>query len=167
MIIQGNCLDILQTLESESVNCCVTSPPYYGLRDYGVDGQIGLEETLEEYIDRLIMVFKEVRRILKKDGTLWLNMGDTYCSTAPGTMGDIYFIKECREETNNARKRYRGLTPQGMKQKDLMGVPWMLAFALRADGWYLRQDIIWTKPNPMPESVKERCTKSHEYIFVF
>ena len=105
MIIQGNCLDILQTLESESVNCCVTSPPYYGLRDYGVDGQIGLEETLEEYIDRLIMVFKEVRRILKKDGTLWLNMGDTYCSTAPGTMGDIYFIKECREETNNARKR--------------------------------------------------------------
>lgn len=156
----------MNTLESESVDCCVTSPPYYGLRDYGVDGQIGLEETLEEYISKLVMVFDEVRRVLKPKGTLWLNMGDTYCSTAPGTMGDPYFIKECHAETNNARQRYRGLAPAGMKPKDLMGVPWMLAFALRADGWYLRQDIIWAKPNPMPESVKDRCTKSHEYIFL-
>lgn len=166
MIYTGDSLEILKTLESESVNCCVTSPPYYGLRDYGVDGQIGQEQTPTEYINRLVEVFGEIKRVLKNDGTLWVNIADTYCSTAPGTIGDPYFIKESKQEINEARRRYRGKTPKGMKPKDLMGIPWMLAFALRADGWYLRQDIIWQKPNPMPESVKDRCTKSHEYIFL-
>lgn len=166
MIIQGDCLEVLKTLESKSINCCVTSPPYYNQRDYGVEGQIGLEPSPFEYIDKLVEVFREVRRVLQDDGTLWINIADTYCSTAPGSMGDPYFIKECHPETNAARKKYRGATPEGMKKKDLMGIPWMLAFALRADGWYLRQDIIWHKPNPMPESVKDRCTKAHEYIFL-
>lgn len=139
MIIHGDCLEILTTLPDNYVNCCITSPPYYGLRDYGVKGQIGLEKTLQEYIDKLVDVFREVRRVLKNDGTLWVNMGDTYCST---------------------------VATEGMKPKDLMGIPWMLAFALRADGWYLRQDIIWHKTNSMPESVKDRCTKAHEYIFL-
>lgn len=190
-VIVGDCLEMLKTLPDESVNCCITSPPYYGLRDYGtgtwvggdpncnhyrstkysentitghkammdvgeavgdaiyksvcpkcgavrVDKQIGLEETPEMYIAKLVDVFHEVKRVLKNDGTLWLNIGDSYCGT-----GD-----------------------KGYKHKDLIGIPWMLAFALRADGWYLRQDIIWHKPNPMPESVKDRCTKSHEYIFL-
>jgi DNA modification methylase len=165
-IYQGDSLEILKTLPSQSINTVVTSPPYYGLRDYGMNGQIGNEETPEEYIQRLVDVFREIKRVLKDDGTIWVNIGDTYCSTAPGTMGDPHFIKECKQETNNARKRYRGLTPEGMKPKDLMGIPWMLAFALRADGWFLRQDIIWHKPNPMPESVRDRCTKAHEYIFL-
>lgn len=146
MIINGDCLEVLKTLEAESVNCCVTSPPYYNLRNYGVAGQIGLEPTPYEYIEKLTEVFREVKRVLRADGTLWLNIGDTYCSTAPGSMGSA--------------------TPSEMKPKDLMGIPWMLAFALRDSGWYLRQDIIWHKPNPLPESVKDRCTKSHEYIFL-
>lgn len=166
MIIHGDCLEILTTLPDNYVNCCITSPPYYGLRDYGVKGQIGLEKTYQEYIDKLVYVFREVRRVLKNDGTLWVNMGDTYCSTAPKTMGDACFIKECGKEANAARRRYRNAIPKGMKPKDLMGIPWMLAFALRADGWYLRQDIIWHKTNSMPESVKDRCTKAHEYIFL-
>lgn len=139
-ILCGNALEVLKTLPDESVNCCVTSPPYFGLRDYGVKGQIGLEETVADYILRLLEVFREVHRILKADGTLWINIADSY-----------------------AGKSY----PQnGIKAKDLMGIPWELAFALRNDGWYLRQDIIWQKPNPMPESVKDRCTKSHEYVFL-
>jgi len=166
MIINGDCKEILKTLESNSINCCVTSPPYYGLRDYGVEGQIGLENTPQEYIDKLVMVFREVKRVLRDDGTLWVNIADTYCSTAPGTKGDSHFIKECKQATRDARKKYRVQTPKKMKPKDLMGIPWMLAFALRDDGWYLRQDIIWHKPNPMPESVKDRCTKAHEYIFL-
>lgn len=191
-VLQGDCLEVLKTLPDGIADCCVTSPPYYGLRDYGtgewvggdpecphrrvskysdktitghaqkelagnvgdaiyksvcplcgavrIDKQIGLEETPEQYIDRLVAVFHEVKRVLKDDGTLWLNIGDSYCGTGDKVIG--------------------------CKQKDLIGIPWMLAFALRADGWYLRQDIIWHKPNPMPESVKDRCTKSHEYIFL-
>jgi DNA modification methylase len=163
-----DCTTGLKMLDDETINCCVTSPPYYNLRDYGADGQIGLEGSPDEYIFRLVEVFREVKRVLRNDGTLWVNMGDTYCSTAPGTMGDsLHLIKESSQETNEARKKYRPHTPTGMKPKDLMGIPWMLAFALRADGWYLRQDIIWQKPNPMPESVRDRCTKSHEYIFLF
>lgn len=143
---------------------CVTSPPYYGLRDYGVDGQIGLEETPEQFITKLVEVFREVRRVLADDGTLWINIGDTYCSTAPGTRNSPQFRGSAAqpEQWANARPK----TPEGMKPKDLIGVPWMLAFALRADGWYLRQEIIWHKPNPMPESVTDRCTKSHESLFL-
>ena len=123
------------------VDCIVTSPPYYGLRDYGVDGQIGLEETPEVFIDHLVTVFRELWRVLKPEGTLWVNMGDSYAGSNRGA--------------------------DDVKPKDLIGIPWMLAFALRTDGWYLRQDIIWHKPNPMPESVTDRCTKAHEYIFLF
>jgi DNA modification methylase len=141
MIIQGNCLDELKKLPDESVDCCVTSPPYWGLRDYGVGGQFGLEKTPEEYVKNMVEVFREVKRVLKKEGTLWLNLGDSYNSHS--TRGKL-----------------------NLKDKDLVGIPWSVAFALRADGWYLRQDIIWHKPNPMPESVTDRCTKSHEYIFL-
>ena len=140
-VIVGDALNALKTLEEKKYHCCVTSPPYYNLRDYGVDGQIGLEETPQEYVDRLVNVFREVRRVLRDDGTLWLNLGDSYCDSTRF---------ECF----------------GLKPKDIMGIPWRVAFALQADGWYLRQDIIWHKPNPMPESVKDRCTKAHEYIFL-
>jgi len=169
-IYEGNCLDVLKTFEDEIINCCVTSPPYYGLRDYGVDGQIGLEETPEQYINRLVKVFGEVRRALRDDGTLWVNIGDSYLGTGGNrksassnkTFNDIqkHNPRDGRYERNKAMKS------NGIKPKDLIGIPWMLAFALRADGWYLRQDIIWHKPNPMPESVRDRCTKSHEYIFL-
>lgn len=214
MIINGDALESLKTLDSESVDCCVTSPPYYGLRDYGTgkwiggdpncphrrlskysektitghaqpelagnvgdaiykticplcgaireDKQIGLEETPEEYIEKLVAVFHEVRRVLKDDGTLWVNIGDSYNSSNTGN------IKSEKQKTNKgllANVNTKHLV-DGIKPKDLIGIPWMLAFALRADGWYLRQDIIWHKPNPMPESVKDRCTKSHEYIFL-
>jgi DNA modification methylase len=183
----GDCLDLLRSMPAESVHCCVTSPPYWGLRDYGtarweggdaecehvrlkrgdhstidggnyqsreiyreacgkcgavcVDGQLGLERTPEEYIAKMVEVFRELRRVLRNDGTLWLNIGDCYQGGNRGTFGDL-------------------------KPKDLVGIPWMLAFALRADGWWLRQDIIWSKPNPMPESVTDRCTKAHEYLFL-
>lgn len=173
MIIQGDSLNVLKTLPSESVQCCVTSPPYYGLRDYGVDGQIGLEETPEQYIENLVAVFREVRRVLKDDGTLWVNIGDSYYHTTSNNGG--YSEKSTlsgfsRPDTKGRIANETGksvkLNMNGIKQKDLIGIPWMLAFALRSDGWYLRQDIIWAKPNPMPESVLDRCTKSHEYIFL-
>ena len=157
-----DCIDGMRQLEPESVNCCVTSPPYYGLRDYGCDGQTGREKTPEAYIDKLVEVFREVKRVLRDDGTLWLNIGDSYCGT--GSKGDF------RDPKNTSGRNGQGISLTGkicgIKSKDLIGIPWMLAFALRADGWYLRQDIIWAKPNPMPESVKDRCTKSHEYIFL-
>ena len=156
----------LKMLSDNSINCCVTSPPYWSLRDYGVPGQIGLEPTLEEYLEKMTEIFREVRRVLRKDGTLWLNMGDTYCSSAPGSMGDNMHIKGAKEATKRARKLMRPQTPDGLKPKDLVGMPWRVALALQADGWYLRSDIIWHKPNPMPESVTDRCTKSHEYIFL-
>ena len=147
----------------------MTSPPYYGLRDYGIDGQIGLEPTPEEYIARLVDVFREVRRVLRDDGTLWLNIADTYAGSGNGAAHYPESAGE-KQKTNVGtigRNLPKGVVPNGLKPKDLIGIPWMLAFALRADGWYLRQDIIWSKPNPMPESVKDRCTKSHEYIFLF
>lgn len=169
MILQGDALEQLKTLKSKSVNMCVTSPPYYGLRDYGVDGQIGLEDTPEQYIARLVDVFREVRRVLRDDGTLWLNIGDSYNGSQKGSGGTGKM--SAKQNSNKGANYAVGGQPlkmdiKGLKHKDLIGIPWMLAFALRADGWYLRQDIIWAKPNPMPESVTDRCTKSHEYIFL-
>lgn len=213
-VILGDCTEMLKTLPDQSVNCCVTSPPYYALRDYGtgewiggdpncphkrmnkfsvhtktghlnpalrgnvgdaiykticpvcgavrVDKQIGLEETPEEYIDRLVKVFREVKRVLKDDGTLWVNIGDSYART--GSKGDYKDPKYA--DGRNGQSVSLTQNVSGCKSKDMIGIPWMLAFALRNDGWYLRQDIIWHKPNPMPESVTDRCTKSHEYIFL-
>lgn len=164
IILQGDCLTSLKTLPDNSINCCITSPPYYGLRDYGVDGQIGLEDTPELFIDNLVNIFREVKRVLKDDGTLWVNIGDSYNCTPRGST-DI----RGKQSTNlgSFAQHYSKRVVDSCKQKDLMGIPWMLAFALRDDGWYLRQDIIWHKPNPMPESVMDRFTKSHEYIFLF
>lgn len=166
MILCGDAEIRLRELRSESVQTCITSPPYYGLRDYGITGQIGAENTPEEYINKLVDVFREVRRVLRPDGTLWVNIGDTY---ATGTKAKRQQSKNPgvgsnRQEAQNSVGRVG--TPKGCKTKDLIGIPWTLAFALRKDGWYLRQDIIWHKQNAMPESVKDRCTKSHEYIFL-
>lgn len=161
LILNGDALKQLQKLPDKSIHCCVTSPPYYGLRDYGVDGQIGLESTPEEFIEKLVVVFREVRRVMRDDGTLWVNIGDSYAGNGKRGGGDPTI------GVRNVGQPYPPKsTPQNCKPKDLLGIPWMLAFALRADGWYLRQDIIWAKPNPMPESVRDRCTKSHEYIFL-
>lgn len=159
-ILEGHCLDVLRTLPDQSVHCCVTSPPYYALRDYGVDGQIGLEATPAEFIAALVDVFREVRRVLRNDGTLWMNLGDSYAGTkvAPSTIAS--------QRRDNAPVPTSAKAYAGWKPKDLMGMPWRVAFALQDDGWYLRQDIIWHKPNPMPESVTDRCTKAHEYIFL-
>ena len=156
-----DCLQGLRELPDCSVNCCVTSPPYYGLRDYGVDGQIGLEETPEAYVEKMVAVFREVRRVLNDDGTLWLNLGDSYAGS--GGAGNQFGQLEAKLAKYKQASRPKEM---GLKPKDLIGIPWMVAFALRADGWYLRQDIIWAKPNPMPESVTDRCTKAHEYIFL-
>lgn len=211
-ILQGDCYEQLKTLPDNSVNCCVTSPPYFNLRDYGtaewvggdpncshskpyrrqtfhekfkntkedehygefykdvcplcgarrVDKQIGIENSPKEYIDNLVKVFHEVKRVLKDDGTLWVNIGDTYNS---GPTGSVNSDKQKTNEGSIAQTTIKGLVSD-CKPKDLIGIPWMLAFALREDGWYLRQDVIWAKPNPMPESVTDRCTKSHEYIFM-
>lgn len=220
-VLQGDALEMLKTLHDESIDCCVTSPPYYGLRDYGtgtwvggdpncphkrmskyspdtitghkqeelrgnvgdtvcplcgavrVDKQIGLEETPELYVQKLVDVFHEVKRVLKNDGTLWLNIGDSYWGS--GSRG--YDFTDTFTDASKLQQGSKGTidlhnlpklvgNKKGYKNKDLIGIPWMLAFALRADGWYLRQDIIWHKPNPMPESVKDRCTKSHEYVFL-
>lgn len=155
----GDCLEVLRGLPDNSVHCCVTSPPYYGLRDYGMDGQIGLEPTPDEYVSRMVAVFREVRRVLRDDGTCWVNLGDSYASGGRKTRDSDGKLEE-REMS------VRPKDPRGIKPKDLLGIPWRVAFALQADGWYLRQDIIWAKPNPMPESVRDRCTKSHEYIFL-
>ena len=203
-IKQGDCLDVLKTLPIESVNCCITSPPYWGLRDYGtakweggdkncehtishysdnlkpdcdrpvrgdrsfcikcgakrIDSQIGLEITPESYVQKMVDVFREVRRVLRNDGTLWLNLGDSYSGSGKGPAGNLGGDERHLEE------KHTKIIPEGLKQKDLVGIPWRVAFALQADGWYLRQDIIWHKPNPMPESVTDRCTKAHEYIFL-
>lgn len=227
VILLGDCLDILKTLPDESVNCCITSPPYYALRDYGTgmwiggdpncdhvadysatkvfgnpefnkncpsremtktpgyyksvcpkcgavreDHQIGLESTPEEYVDKLVTVFLEVKRVLKFDGTLWLNIGDTYYGSGGGRGTGYHDSRTDVLQSSNKGFNDMGNVPKitdkryDLKPKDLIGIPWMLAFALRKSGWYLRQDIIWHKPNPMPESVKDRCTKSHEYIFL-
>jgi DNA modification methylase len=166
-IIIADALAGLRQIESGTVDCCVTSPPYYGLRDYGVGGQIGLEKTPEEYVNKLVEVFKEVKRTLKDDGTLWLNIGDSYASVHTGGHKSVKSTVGANKEGIQEIRQSKGKpSSYGCKDKDLIGIPWMLAFALRADGWYLRQDIIWAKPNPMPESVTDRCTKSHEYIFL-
>jgi DNA modification methylase len=167
----GDALDCLKLLEDECVDTCVTSPPYYGLRDYGKDLQIGLENTPEEYIHRLVEVFREVRRVLKPDGTLWVNIADSYAGSGKGRLksgeaNENSFGKINKESKGTWAGTLKKTSANSCKPKDLIGIPWMLAFALRADGWFLRQDIIWAKPNPMPESVKDRCTKSHEYIFL-
>lgn len=177
-IHNGDALTVLQTMAAESVQCCVTSPPYYGLRDYGVDGQIGMEETPEAFIANLVDVFREVRRVLKDDGVCWINIGDSYWGGKGQSGSSGMEFQQMRVEAGvsfsspAAHVGGKGKTlptdkkHESIKPKDLIGIPWMLAFALRADGWYLRQDIIWAKPNPMPESVTDRCTKSHEYIFM-
>ena len=160
-ILQGDCLTTLKSLDDCSVNTCVTSPPYFGLRDYGTTSQIGLEDTPELFTSKLVEVFREVRRVLKQDGTLWLNLGDSYAGSGKGPAGNLKDSGERHLE--HITKPYTDAT---LKPKDLIGIPWRVAFALQADGWYLRQDIIWSKPNPMPESVTDRCTKAHEYIFL-
>jgi len=171
LIINANALNI--PLADKSVQCVVTSPPYYGLRNYGVDGQLGLEPTPDEYIANLVAVFRECKRVLRDDGTLWLNLGDSYssykdCKSVPDSLrvGGRSESANSIEKGMSVTRNTRVMRSVGLKDKDLIGIPWMVAFALRADGWYLRQDIIWAKPNPMPESVKDRCTKSHEYIFL-
>lgn len=171
VLITGDALSSLKEIDEKCVDCCITSPPYYGLRDYGTIGQIGLEKTVEEYIEKLVFIFREVHRVLKDDGTLWLNLGDSYAGSGKGRNSDGSVpdsIFHCKEQT--VKGRITGTltknSTSNYKPKDLMGIPWMVAFALRADGWYLRQDIIWHKPNCMPESVKDRCTRSHEYIFL-
>ncbi len=169
-IINANSLHI--PLADKSVNCAVTSPPYYGLRDYGVSGQLGLEPTPEEYITNMVAVFREVWRVMRDDGTLWLNIGDSYCgstSETPSTRENSPIARGTilsQEMRAGRGDRTRAIIQSGIKPKDLIGIPWMLAFALRADGWYLRSEIIWHKPNPMPESVKDRPTKSHEQVFL-
>lgn len=163
-IYSGDALEVLKEFPKNSINCCVTSPPYWGLRDYGVGGQMGLEETPEEFVEKMVEVFREVRRVLRDDGTLWLNIGDTYAASGRGGGGGSF--QDSDVGTKISSKNHKRCAVQGLKPKDLVGIPWMLAFALRADGWYLRQDNIWHKPNPMPESVKDRCTKAHEYIFL-
>ena len=161
-IYHMDCFEGLKLLDSDSINCCVTSPPYWALRDYGVPGQIGQEDTLAEYVERLCAVFADVRRVLRPDGVFWLNVADTYCST--GDKADHCDPKYPQGRTG--QKKAKGQTP-GIKRKDLCGIPWAIAFALRNMGWYLRQDCIWSKPNCMPESVTDRCVKSHEYLFLF
>ena len=167
-ILFGDCRETLCAFLPNSARMCVTSPPYYGLRDYGgEDNQIGQEQSPEEYIQQLVEVFREVRKILTDDGTLWLNIGDSYYNYRPGkgqALVQQTVSNNKQDLPDKCAKRANKLP--NLKEKDLIGIPWMLAFALRADGWYLRQDIIWHKPNPMPESVRDRCTKSHEYIFL-
>ena len=171
-IIEGDCIEGMRRLEGQSVNCVVTSPPYFGLRDYGHDGQIGLEASPDAFVAKLVEVFREVRRVLRDDGTLWLNLGDSYASNGQrgnnngngaSTMG---WPGQSHDTINKAAGMKLPPIDHGLKPKDLIGIPWRVAFALQADGWYLRQDIIWHKPNPMPESVRDRCTKAHEYIFL-
>lgn len=176
-ILQGDAIEHLRRMPAESVQCCVTSPPYWGLRDYGVDGQIGLEGSVAEFVTRLRKVFRQVRRVLKPDGVLWLNLGDTYASATRGegqrglkALSDRCSpLKNPRTVHRLADERVLVKRPkaQGFSEKELIGIPWRVAFALQDDGWLLRQDIIWHKPNPMPESVRDRCTRAHEYFFMF
>ena len=169
-IYHGDCVGVLREIPSGSVRCCVTSPPYWGLRDYGHDGQIGLEPTPDEYVANMVEVFREVRRVLRDDGTCWVNLGDSYAAGGTGGASAVLTLNGGRG-VGPSEKIKQGPTitrsaPPGLKPKDLVGIPWRVAFALQADGWYLRSDIIWHKPNPMPESVTDRPTKAHEYIFL-
>lgn len=176
-IRHGDCLDVLRSVEAGTVNTCITSPPYFGLRDYGHYGQIGLENTPDAYVQKLVEVFREVHRVLRDDGTLWLNLGDSYFSMTKGMGGTKSSGLNAKRNDDGSLHDARKSQPTHMpvrlsagslpiKPKDLIGIPWRVAFALQDDGWYLRQDIIWHKPNPMPESVTDRCTKAHEYIFL-
>ena len=158
-ILIGDALATLRDMPDQSVHCCVTSPPYFGLRDYGVEGQMGLEPTPDAFVTGMAAVFAEVRRVLRDDGTLWLNIGDSYAANRGYQVPDSKHV-----DVGNSKGMKADAI--GLKPKDLIGIPWLLAFALRGDGWYLRQDIIWSKPNPMPESVRDRCTKAHEYLFL-
>jgi len=178
----GDALDVLRTLTDQSVQCCVTSPPYWGLRDYGTPGQLGLEPTPEAYVEKIVEIFSEIRRVLRKDGTLWLNMGDCYATQPNGNVGNTglhdggqarrrigsakTYAHPHDEDDRTFRDKPFNTIVAGLKPKDLVGLPWLLAFALRADGWWLRSDIVWSKPNPMPESVTDRPTKAHEYVFL-
>lgn len=164
----GDAREQLRRIADNSIHCCITSPPYFGLRDYGVDGQMGLEPTPDQFVAGMVEVFREVRRVLRDDGTMWLNVGDSYA----GYWGSKYAHKpfgadRTPDHSTPPNKRSPDWAAWGVKNKDLIGIPWMIAFALRDDGWFLRQDIIWSKPNPMPESVRDRCTKAHEYLFLF
>jgi DNA modification methylase len=167
-----DCLEGLKQLDADSIDCCVTSPPYWGLRDYGCPGQIGLEQTPGEYVKSLLRTFNEVRRVLKPEGTLWLNLGDSYAASKTGSFNgggfkDVSAINGTRDLSGvETSGRVDKLKASGLKPKDLVGIPWRVAFALQEDGWYLRSDIIWSKPNPMPESVTDRPTKAHEYVFL-
>jgi len=177
-VLAGDCRESLRSLPDERVQCVVTSPPYWGLRDYGHEGQLGLEATPQEYVERMVEVFREVRRVLRDDGTLWLNLGDSYAGSwgaqrrpngtdagstlQGGSPLSARQIKAHPRETGTGSLK----NAPGLKAKDLVGIPWRVAFALQADGWWLRQDLIWSKPNPMPESVRDRCTKAHEYLFL-
>lgn len=161
-VIVGDCLTVLPTLEAGSVHCVVTSPPYFGLRDYGCPEQIGLEETPSAYVEKMVAVFREVHRVLRDDGTLWLNLGDSYEAAGRKGHGVVHGKQATNTGGGGKQRPNAGLPP-----KSLIGIPWRVAFGLQADGWILRQDIIWDKPNPMPESVTDRCTKSHEYVFLF
>ena len=177
-ILTGDTLALLPTLDAGSVQTCITSPPYFGLRDYGHDGQIGLEQTPDAYVAKLVDVFREVRRVLKDDGTLWLNLGDSYASMnrsgrkdspGVGAKQDLPPVRTHVRWNAGDGSKFKWRIPAfgtEIKPKDLIGIPWRVAFALQSDGWYLRQDIIWHKPNPMPESVRDRCTKAHEYVFL-
>lgn len=176
-ILQGDCRETLKQLPDDSIHCCVTSPPYYGLRDYGCEEQIGLEASPAEYVQKIVEVFREVRRVLRPDGTLWLNLGDSYAGSwgaqgrPQGDSGEMVGRSVASVRQIAAHPRFDGLTGTrgkdiGLKPKDLMGIPWRVAFAMQEDGWWLRQEIIWHKPNPMPESVTDRCTKAHEQIFL-
>jgi DNA modification methylase len=169
-LYQGDCIEVMRGMPEGFVQTCVTSPPYYGLRDYGVEGQIGLEESPDEYVQRLVEVFRGVRRVLRDDGTVWLNLGDSYWGSGGANNNSGITGRrpagEKDERDGPVAYRQRWRSNGVLKPKDLIGIPWRVAFALQADGWWLRQDIIWNKPNPMPESVRDRCTKAHEYIFL-
>jgi DNA modification methylase len=165
-ILIGDVRSRMSEIPDRSIQCVVTSPPYWGLRDYGHDGQIGMEETPDEYIKAMVEVFSCVWDVLEDNGTLWLNIGDSYCNSNGFARASPEYQREGRNNMPANDRKLDKLHETGLKTKDLIGIPWMLAFALRADGWYLRQDIIWHKPNPMPESVQDRCTKAHEYIFL-
>jgi len=162
----ADCLELMKDWPDGVIDCCVTSPPYWGLRDYGVEGQLGLEKTPEEYVAKMVAVFGEVKRVLKPEGTLWLNLGDSYFHSQRNDRNGLSTGLVKRNDKFNREGVSKKYNHDTIKEKDLCGIPWMVAFALRADGWYLRQDIIWHKPNPMPESVTDRCTKAHEYIFL-
>lgn len=163
-ILIGDCREMLRALPADSVQCVVTSPPYWGLRDYGVAGQLGMEATYQEHVAAMVEVFRDVRRVLRPDGTLWMNYGDTYASSINGRSAAD--TKAAGGDDRTFRDKPFSTVQGVLKPKDLCGIPWRVAFALQDDGWYLRQDIIWHKPNPMPESVRDRCTKAHEYIFM-